>query len=368
MTRIRGANPTQQGAEWVIPSADIIAEGVSRVFPGESQPAVEDVSFEVNSGDLVVLLGPSGCGKTTLLKMINRLYEPTRGSIRIGGVDITSIPATRLRRQIGYVIQQVGLFPHMTIRKNISVVPHLLGWDAERIERRTGELLEITGLPSSYLERFPRQLSGGEQQRIGLARALAADPAILLMDEPFAAVDAINRQRLQGELLEIHNRLHKTTLFVTHDVEEAFRLADKILVMNKGRLVQYGTPVEIVTRPADSFIEELVGTRDVLRRLSLLTVHSVLEARPTSPSHPPVISPELTYSQPAPECIPPEADLRSALTLLLQSGQPALQVVAVNGEPLGQLTFNDLRSALSDSVQNNPDTVRYNTLNLDKLL
>ena len=350
-------NPSKNSPEWVIPSADIAVEGVSRIFPGETRAAVDNVSFEVTAGDLVVLLGPSGCGKTTLLKMINRLYEPTSGNIRIGGVDITSLPVNQLRRQIGYVIQQVGLFPHMTIRKNISVVPRLLGWGQERIEQRTGELLDIIGLPHAYLERFPRQLSGGEQQRIGLARALAADPAILLMDEPFAAVDAINRQRLQGELLEIHNRLHKTTLFVTHDVEEAFRLADKILVMNKGSLVQYGTPVEIVTRPADTFIEELVGTRDVLRRLSLLNVHSVLQARQAAPPKPPAFSREITYRQEAPECVPPEADLRSALTLLLQSGQSALPVVSAGGETLGTLTFNDLRAALTASIQGNLDVV-----------
>ncbi len=215
-------------------SAGIDLAEVTKRFPNEEHPAVDHVSFQVEPGSLIVLLGPSGCGKTTLLKMINRLYEPTSGQIHIGGTEIHDLPATELRRRIGYVIQQVGLFPHMTIEQNIAVVPRLEGWDRQRIDERINNLLETVGLPRAYRQRYPRQLSGGEQQRVGLARALAADPAILLMDEPFAAIDAITRASLQEELLRIQQKVHKTILFVTHDVEEALRLADKILVMRAG--------------------------------------------------------------------------------------------------------------------------------------
>ncbi len=191
---------------------EIVFDQVSKTFSTSSVPAVSSVSFRVTAGDLVVLLGPSGCGKTTLLKMVNRLYEPDSGTIRLNGQEIHSLPINELRRKIGYVIQQVGLFPHMTIQRNIAVVPRLLGWAEDRINERVEMLLELIGLPQSYLERKPRQLSGGEQQRVGLARALAADPDFLLMDEPFAAVDAINRERLQDELLRLQCRLNKTIL------------------------------------------------------------------------------------------------------------------------------------------------------------
>jgi len=209
----------------------IVVENLSRLFPNEPRPAVDQVSFEVEDGAFVVLLGPSGCGKTTLLKMINRLYEPTSGRILVGGQDARSLKVTELRRRIGYAIQQTGLFPHMRIEQNIAVTPRLLGWDQPRIDARIDELLDLVGLPRAYRARYPRQLSGGEQQRVGLARALAADPAIMLMDEPFGAIDAITRARLQDELAEIQSKLRKTIIFVTHDVEEALRLADKIVIM-----------------------------------------------------------------------------------------------------------------------------------------
>ncbi|MCC6148591.1 MAG: ABC transporter ATP-binding protein [Anaerolineaceae bacterium] len=328
-----------------IPSAEIVCEGVTKHFPGGAKPAVDHVSFRVAAGDLVALLGPSGCGKTTLLKMINRLYEPDEGRIWIGKQEIHTLPVNQLRRQIGYAIQQVGLFPHMTIRKNIAVVPRLLGWSREKIEQRSQDLLELVGLPASYLTRYPRQLSGGEQQRIGLARALAADPAILLMDEPFAAVDAINRERLQGELLEIHRKLHKTILFVTHDVEEAFHLADKIIILQAGKLVQHGTPLEIIMQPQNAFVEELTGANNMLRRLSLFTVQSALEARRNSPAQ----------SRPFPEqaVIRPEDDLRSALAQLLESSGDALQVINASEELLGELKFEDLRALLVEGASRN---------------
>jgi osmoprotectant transport system ATP-binding protein len=328
----------------VITSAEIRCENVTRQFKEANKPAVDHVSFRVAAGDLVVLLGPSGCGKTTLLKMINRLYELDDGKIWIGEDEIHTLPVNALRRQIGYAIQQVGLFPHMTIRKNIAVVPHLLGWDEARIQQRALELLELVGLPQDYLTRYPRQLSGGEQQRIGLARALAANPAILLMDEPFAAVDAINRDRLQCELLEIHHKLHKTILFVTHDVEEAFRLADKIIIMEAGKLVQYGTPIEIVSNPANKFVEELIDTNNLLRRLSLLSVQSVLDARQAQAARP-------TKTEDIPAEIRPQQDLRSALTLMLNQGKESVLVKDDAGKELGELTFDDLRIALTNQVK-----------------
>lgn len=330
----------------VTQSGDIVFESVSKSFSDNSIPAVNQISFQVAAGDLVVLLGPSGCGKTTLLKMVNRLYDPDEGKIWIDGQENHTLPINDLRRKIGYVIQQVGLFPHMNIRKNITIVPHLLGWDEEKINERVEMLLELIGLPASYLTRFPRQLSGGEQQRVGLARALAANPEILLMDEPFAAVDAINRERLQSELLDLQCKLKKTILFVTHDVEEAFRLADKIIVMRAGKLVQYGTPMEIVTNPENAFVEELVGTNNFLRRLSLINVQSILKAKEK-------LEPPVVVAQPAETDLPvlrPEDDLRSVLSQLLSSGSSALQVVNSSGKPLGDVSFTDIRSMRFISV------------------
>src|SRR5262245_39791198 len=310
----------------------IIVEDLSRQFPNESRSAVDHVSFEVEDGTFVVLLGPSGCGKTTLLKMINRLYEPTSGRILVGGVDARSLPKTELRRRIGYAIQQTGLFPHMRVEENIAVVPQLLGWEKRRINQRVDELLDLVGLPRTYRKRYPRQLSGGEQQRVGLARALAADPAIMLMDEPFGAIDAITRARLQEELMSIQRKLRKTILFVTHDVEEALRLADKIVIMRAGRIVQYDTPLNIITRPRDAFVQELAGTEDRLRRLSLVKVGDVLAARGYSDR---VVAPEEIHE--SEQTIGPDDDLRSALSELLRSGAEALTVVGADGRPLGQI-------------------------------
>src|SRR3712207_4623975 len=250
----------------------IIVDNVSKQFPQPGRPAVNAASFVVEQGQFIVLLGPSGCGKTTLLKMINRLYEPTSGRIAVDNVDITELPATTLRRRIGYVIQQTGLFPHMRIEDNIAVVPRLLNWEKAAIHARIDELLDLVGLPRDYRRRYPRQLSGGEQQRVGIARALAADPSIMLMDEPFGAIDAITRARLQDELFALQRKLHKTILFVTHDVDEALRLADKIIVMRDDRIVQFDAPLHILGRPADAFVAKLVDPDDILRQLSLIRV------------------------------------------------------------------------------------------------
>ena len=225
-----------------------------------------------------MILGPSGCGKTTLLKTVNRLVEPTSGTIDVGGVDNASMDPVRLRRGMGYVIQNVGLFPHMSVADNIATVPRLLGQVAERISSRVDELLELVHLPpAEYRSRRPRALSGGQQQRVGLARALAADPPILLMDEPFGAVDAIERAHLQDEVAALHAQRPRTVMFVTHDVDEAFRLADIVIVMRDGRVEQNASPIEILARPATPFVAEIVGAGDVVRRLRAIRVPAALE-------------------------------------------------------------------------------------------
>jgi osmoprotectant transport system ATP-binding protein len=252
-------------------------EQVSLQFPGAPRPAVDGCSCEVESGQLVVILGPSGCGKTTLLKMVNRLYEPTSGKIYLDSTDIRQMKVTELRQHIGYVIQQSGLFPHMTVAQNIAVVPKLLGWSQARIQPRIDELLALIKLPpEEYRDRYPSQLSGGQQQQVGLARALAGDPNVMLMDEPFGAIDAITRTGLQDEILRLQGQLKKTILFVSHDVEEALRLADKILIMQSGQIIQYDTPFKILTRPANAFVHDLVGADDMVRQLSLLRVETAM--------------------------------------------------------------------------------------------
>jgi osmoprotectant transport system ATP-binding protein len=328
-------------------SGAIVCEELTKIFPNAAQPAVNRVNFQITSGELVVLLGPSGCGKTTLLKMINRLYEPSSGRILIEGTEVHELPVTGLRRRIGYVIQQVGLFPHMRIEQNIAIVPQLVGWEKDRIDKRVDELLDLVQLPRDYRKRHPRQLSGGEQQRVGLARALAADPAIMLMDEPFAAIDAIARTDLQDELLDIQRKLHKTILFVTHDVEEALRLADRIIVMRSGEIVQYDTPLQIITHPQNAFVQQLVGTEDMLRRLSLMRVEAILAAKKEG---------EVNYGGSGQRArqeatISPQDDLRSALSRLLASQAEALTVIQ-DDQSLGSITFDDLRAVIfSPSVE-----------------
>ncbi|MBW3665851.1 MAG: ABC transporter ATP-binding protein [Actinobacteria bacterium] len=248
-------------------------DGVSKVFPGMSQPAVDDLSFEVPEGEIAVLVGPSGCGKTTTLKMINRLIEPTSGSIHVAGREIRSQEAHELRRGIGYVIQQIGLFPHRTIRDNVATVPRLLGWDDGRIDDRVDELIEVMGLDASMRDRYPAELSGGQRQRVGVARALAADPPVLLMDEPFGAVDPIVRSRLQKELLALQDRMRKTIVFVTHDIDEAIQLGDRIAILNVGGVLeQYAPPREVLAQPANAFVEDFLGAERGLKRLSLIPV------------------------------------------------------------------------------------------------
>lgn len=299
---------------------------VSKTYSTGS-PAVDDVSFAVAQGEFAVILGPSGCGKTTLLKMVNRLQEPSAGEVLVGGRDTRAIEPTALRRSIGYVIQQVGLFPHMTVAQNVAVVPELLGWHSDKIQARLQTLLELVRLPfAEYGVRYPAELSGGQQQRVGLARALGADPGLLLMDEPFGALDAIERARLQSELAGLQRQLGKTVVFVTHDVDEALRLADRIVIMRSGKLVQADKPHVILARPADSFVAELVNSNDVVRRMSVICVREV-------------VVPAANESDAAGPVIDANADLRNAFSQLLLSGSDSARVADEN-RVIGRVTID----------------------------
>src|ERR687891_2245960 len=243
---------------------------VYKRFPGNREPAVRNLSLDIEEGETVVLVGPSGCGKTTTLRMINRLIEPTSGTIEVDGRDVMQQDPVRLRRRLGYVIQSIGLMPHRTVAQNIGTVPELEGWDRPRIDARVRELAGMLHLDEELLERYPAELSGGQRQRVGVARALAADPPVMLMDEPFAAVDPIVRSRLQDQYLELQERLHKTTVFVTHDIDEAIKMSDRIAILNiGGSLEQYDTPAAILANPASEFVERFVGADRGLKRLSL---------------------------------------------------------------------------------------------------
>ena len=282
------------------------------------QVAVDGLSFRVPAGKICILVGPSGSGKTTSLKMVNRLIEPTSGAILIDGNDVLAEDPVQLRRRIGYVIQQVGLFPHQTVAENVGTVPRLLGWPESKIAARATELLALVGLdPGRYATRYPAQLSGGERQRAGVARALAAEPPVMLMDEPFGAVDPIVRDRLQGELLRIQRELGTTILFVTHDIDEAIRLGDRVAIMRDGKLVQYAPPGELLAHPADDFVAQFTGADRGLKRLEVLTVGGAdvdpTAARGSAGANAPVLAPAMS--------------LRQALALMLHRGASAGVVV-----------------------------------------
>ena len=313
----------------------IVFDHVTKVYPGATGHAVDDVSLEIPSGKMVVILGTSGSGKTTLMKMVNRLYEPTQGHIFVEGTEVQSLPVNDLRRRIGYVIQQIGLFPHWTVARNVATVPSILGWDKKKIDERVDYLLNLLGLPpAEFRDRYPSQLSGGQQQRVGIARALAADPDIMLMDEPFGAVDAITRGRMQEEFLALQARTHKTVLFVTHDVEEALHLADKLIVMDRGRVLQYDTSFNVIASPADAYVAELIGSDDVMRLLRLVTVRNVL--LPIDPDA------ELCTD----EVLSIDDSVRDALARLLQCNHDALPVLDEAGNLVGQCRLDTIRDRL----------------------
>ena len=255
---------------------------VVKVYAGASRPSVDRLTMSVPEGETCVVIGPSGCGKTTTMKMVNRLIEPTSGDIFVGGRNVLRQNQVELRRSIGYVIQQIGLFPHFTIRDNIGVVPKLLGWSKARIERRADELLEIVGLdPAQFRDRYPKQLSGGQRQRVGVARALAADPPVMLMDEPFGAIDPITRDRLQNEFLRLQKQLKKTIMFVTHDIDEALKMGTLICILEVGGvLAQLDTPANILATPANEFVADFVGADRGLKRLTLVRVSEVMQQAP----------------------------------------------------------------------------------------
>jgi len=314
-------------------------EGVGKTYP-DGTVAVQHLDLDVPRGSLVCLVGPSGCGKSTTLKMVNRLIEPTSGAISLDGRDVTRVDPVELRRHIGYVIQQVGLFPHQTVRTNVATVPSLLGWEKRRANERADELMSLVGLePSVYAERYPHQLSGGERQRVGVARALAADPPVLLMDEPFGAVDPINRKNLQDEFLRLQRDLHKTVMLVTHDIDEAVKMGDHVAVFAPGgRLAQYDVPAEVLGRPADDFVAEFVGASRGLRRLSVTPIlRGDLET-----------STDLTASG-ALETVPVTASLEDALALMMRQDEPAVAVVD-HGQTIGVLTPSGIHAALRRSV------------------
>jgi osmoprotectant transport system ATP-binding protein len=265
-----------RGTEGAAEAAAVLYEHVTKRYPGQTTPAIQDLDLEVPAGEICVLVGPSGCGKTTAMRMVNRTVEITEGKILVGGTSVRDREAAALRREIGYVIQEVGLFPHRTVAANIATVPQLLGWNRERREARVGELIDLVGLDPDFADRYPAQLSGGQQQRVGVARALAADPLVMLMDEPFGAIDPITRERLQNEFLRLQGEIRKTILFVTHDIDEAIKMGDRVAVLKQGgRLAQYATPAELLMAPADEFVEDFVGADRALKRLSLMRVRDI---------------------------------------------------------------------------------------------
>jgi osmoprotectant transport system ATP-binding protein len=308
---------------------------VSKIYPGTDEPAVENFSMTVQPGELVMLVGPSGCGKTTTMKMINRIIEPSSGSIKIDGRDILSLDQNELRRGIGYVIQQIGLFPHMTVAENIATVPRLLGWDKNKIEARVKEMLDVVQLdPSVFADRYPRQLSGGQQQRVGVARALSADPPVMLMDEPFGATDPITREKLQAEFQRLQSSIGKSIVFVTHDFEEAIKLGDRIAVLSKrSKIEQLDTPANILANPANDYVSSFIGEGAALKRLALMPVSEALDSNKIDSKH------KLDANQ----------NLRVALdSILLAGGKPL--GVNQNGQLVGSVSIESISTALGVDV------------------
>ena len=318
-------------------AASLEFKAATKQYPGADRPAVDRLTLEVPAGEICVLVGPSGCGKTTAMRMVNRMTTITEGDILVGGRSVRDRDEAELRRRIGYVIQQVGLFPHRTIADNIATVPRLLGWEKQRTATRVRELLDLIGLEAEMGARYPAQLSGGQRQRVGVARALAADPPVMLMDEPFGAIDPINRDRLQNEFLRLQRELRKTVVFVTHDIDEAIKLGDRIAVMQQGGvLAQYATPGELLMRPASPFVEDFVGADRALKRLSLQRVRDVDLLPADGTSDGPVIR--------------SDALLRDALSELLAHEAQSGRVVDADGGVVGRLSFDQLSHAIASEA------------------
>jgi len=327
----------EDGRRRTATAAEIVFRDVTKRYPGRPAAAVQRLSLVVPAGDICVLVGPSGAGKTTAMKLVNRLIDLDEGDITIDGRSIRSLDATELRRGIGYVIQQIGLFPHMSVADNVAVVPRLLGWDKRRVRERVHELLELVGLDRADAGRYPAQLSGGQRQRVGLARALAADPPVMLMDEPFGALDPITRERLQDEFLRLHEIERKTVIFVTHDIDEAIKLGDRIAIFREGGvLAQYDTPDAVLARPADEFVARFVGADRGLKRLALRKLGEIeLEAPNGLAAGAPVAGLHTT--------------LRDALSLMLSEGAEQLVVVDERGEAAGVLSVGQVGRLLAGS-------------------
>jgi osmoprotectant transport system ATP-binding protein len=319
-------------------AAEIVFDRATKRYAGRPVPAVSELSLAIPAGEICVLVGPSGGGKTTAMKMVNRLISITEGDITIDGTSVRSLDLAELRRGIGYVIQQIGLFPHLSVGDNIGTVPKLLGWDRKRIRARAVELLELVGLEAEDAKRYPAQLSGGQRQRVGLARAMAADPPLMLMDEPFGAIDPITRVRLQDEFLRLHEEVRKTVIFVTHDIDEAIKMGDRIAILEQGGvLAQYDTPDAILARPANEFVERFVGRDRGLKRLSLRRVDEVeLEAPPVDGFDGPRVSSSTT--------------LRDAISLMLTDGVTHALVESDGGERLGLLSIEHVSDLLRAEV------------------
>jgi osmoprotectant transport system ATP-binding protein len=308
-------------------------DGISKTFNKARQPSVQKTDLKIENGSFVTILGASGCGKTTLLKMVNRLYEPSTGKIFINGEDVTTVSPTALRRKIGYVIQQTGLFQHMTIEQNVATVPKIIGWDKKKIDDRIDTLLLLVGLsPNEYRKRYPRQLSGGQQQRVGIARAMAADPSIMLMDEPFGAIDAINRCVLQDEFLRIQKKLNKTILFVTHDIIEALKLGDKVIIMNAGEIQQFDTPLNILKNPANDFVKNLVHSDDILQRMNFVKASDIMNQNVGA----------IPTDKDAPETHG-HASIKEILLMLLSSSFDYVKIKNDKNELVGKVTLSEIR-------------------------
>jgi osmoprotectant transport system ATP-binding protein len=324
-------------------AAEIVFDNVTKRYAGRKEPAVRNLSLVIPAGEICVLIGPSGGGKTTAMKMVNRLISITEGDITIDGKSVRKMDVTELRRGIGYVIQQIGLFPHMNVEDNVATVPRLLGWSKQQIRSRVHELLELVGLdpPDEFAKRYPAQLSGGQRQRVGLARAMAADPPLMLMDEPFGAIDPITRERLQDDFLRLHQEIRKTVIFVTHDIDEAIKMGDRIAILRQGGiLAQYDTPEAILAGPADEFVARFVGADRGLKRLALRRLSEIELLEPTG----------VDRDAPAAGL---DTTLRDALSLMLTSGSTALLVTDGDGNVVGMLTI-DLVSRLLSTA---PDEV-----------